>query len=156
MSSVLRHGKLSLEVPEDWTDRSTLVLVAPPTHGLAVPQSGKPAPQYATNVVVSFVPNDGSQKTARAFAEELGRGLLTQGVRFKELGAVTLQLGQDEAFKVTRELERDGMLVVQEAVVLMRPSLIVLATATMERSTRALMGPIVEQVLESLRLEAHQ
>jgi hypothetical protein len=148
----IRHGKLSITVPDDWSDRSSIVLVAPAESGLTAPQTGKPAPRYAPNVVITFVPNDGAATSARDYAAEMGRALTEGGVRHKEIASAALALGDDEAWSVTRELDADGLLIQQQTVVLLRPSFVVIATATLERSAARTRSELLGGILASLRL----
>ncbi len=143
----LQHGGFSIELPDDWSDMSTLMFVGPP-EAPALP-TVSPVQGPAESVTVSFVVVD--DEDARTVLRQQAKALETTDPSFRVLdeGPFTCGLGEGHRFRQT--IEADGVEVHQLCVacVLGPVAVVATASATAERFDRC--APKLEGILESMR-----
>lgn len=112
MSITVRHGGLTVDIPEGWSDRSTLLFVGPSPLAAALPTT-QPVSQVAEAVAISFVPTEGKELTElladqstplRAAAEHfevLEEGDLQSGLGQGRIATQQLSVGSDRLRQLT-------------------------------------------------------
>ncbi len=143
----VQHGGLIIDVPEGWSDQSTLLFVAPRDSQTAATVAKVAVPTVA--VAVRFRGSDGLDAVA-VLAEELS------GVRAADPDAVELEAGPFScplgagAFRVVRLRVSQAPLVQITAAVVLGP-VCVLATASAAEARFSRVRDELLRVLQSMR-----
>jgi hypothetical protein len=88
-----RHGALTIDVPQDWRDASSVAFVSPSTHAPGVPMAPGARPTgYHPNLGVSFERLPQGVASPRAYLEQTAEQLRAADVGFVELSAGELSL----------------------------------------------------------------
>ena len=151
----LQYGRLTLDVPDDWTDASSLLFVMPPSQGLAAPLSAKPAGTFTANVSVSTEPLEAGDPTEPQAYLEAATALLKQsGAQFEDAGASAIKMGDRDGWAMERVLEHGGHVVRQLSAVTIVDGRAIIATASCEASRAPADLPKLRSFIEKIRPEA--
>jgi hypothetical protein len=121
----VRHGGISIDIPESWSDQSTLLFTAPfPTE--TVPTAAR-LQQAAEAVSVSFIRDAGqtAKEVLAAQAQELGQHVPD----FAVVSEGPFDCGLGKGWRYTQRFSVDGVSVQQLAVACPAGELVVVATA---------------------------
>jgi hypothetical protein len=86
----IRHGRFVVEVPEGWTDDSTISLIAPTEQAMAAPLSPRQPPRYAANVHVTLEMRPPEITDPVQFLTLMGESLQEAGVELADERRVVL------------------------------------------------------------------
>ena len=124
----VRHGRITLSVPEGWEDDTTVSMLGP-----VKPHSGSgviPTTERSrTTLGVSVERLPSGIRDAQDFLKRLGEGLKAAGARIRDVGFEPFEVGGRKGHLVEREVEvADGKIRQLMAAVIIGPD-VVLATA---------------------------
>jgi hypothetical protein len=145
--TALRHGGLVVDVPETWTDQSTLLLVAPAS-GPTLPTT-RAVSEPVETVTIRMLAKD-----ARSLAEVLqdevaGLQRMQAGARVVDEGAFSCGLGTGARLELVLDL--DGLALRQILLAAGQGDVVVLAIATTSEARLERTRAQLEAVLSSLR-----
>lgn len=98
---VVQHGRVTVEVPEDWVDESTVRFATPV-------QSTTKKTSFRSTLSISLEPVHDAGATSRDVLEKLGQVLRESGVRCEDVSWSDGRIGDHEAKIVEREVTMMG------------------------------------------------
>ena len=114
----IRHGRFVVEVPEGWTDDSTVSLIAPQRQALAAPLSPKKPPEYAANVHVTLEMRPPEITDPTMFLSLMGDSLKEAGVDLEDVAPPSpFKMGGRDGAMVERRVVLNGQAVRQITVI---------------------------------------
>lgn len=129
----VRHGRLTLEIPEGWADESTVTYAAPVQEALTAALAAKRAPTYRSNLSVSVELKPDEMKTALEFLKGVGDALREQGIEIKDLKSGPFELGDHEGAVIERRVNLGGQIVRQwSAAAFIGPNVLIATASTAE------------------------
>lgn len=143
----VRHGNLGLEVPDSWSDQSTLLFVAPLPEAPALPMlRAQDEPTEA--VSVAFRRAQG--KSAQALLEEQAQALSTMDEGFVVLSSGPFSSGLGPGWKITQRVLMGGAALRQISAAFVLGPVAVIATAAASDARFERVEVALTQVLRSL------
>lgn len=150
----IRHGRFVIEVPEGWTDDSTISLIAPTQQALAAPLSPRQPPKYSANVHVTLEMKPEEITDPVQFLELMGESLQEAGVELADVGPPeSFKMGGRDGALVERRVVLNNQAVRQiTAVALLEHNTIVASASTSESEADADRAMLLD-VLRRVRFE---
>jgi hypothetical protein len=145
--SALRHGGVVVDVPDSWSDQSTVLLVAPPA-GSGLPTT-KAVSEPVETVTIRFFAADGRPASQVLRDEVEGLARIQQGADIVKEGDFRCGLGAGALLEA--KLDLGGLVLHQLLAAVVRDELVVLAVATASETKMPKVRAQLEGVLASLR-----
>jgi hypothetical protein len=147
----IRHGRFVVEVPEGWTDDSTISLIAPTEQAMAAPLSPRQPPRYAANVHVTLEMRPPEITDPVQFLTLMGESLQEAGVELADVAPPEpFEMGGRDAAVVERRVVLNGQAVRQTtAIALLEHNAIVASASTSESEAdhdRAMLLDVLRRV----------
>ncbi|MEM6732720.1 MAG: hypothetical protein AAF658_14265 [Myxococcota bacterium] len=149
----MRHGRMTIEIPEDWFDDSDLLFESPPVRGVAVPLSGKPAPEHRSNVSVNFEPKPDGIDNVQQYAEHMEDLVETHGEDTARIRSEPRTVGGRDAHLIVRVVTLTAK-VRQYSLSIDAGDRFVLATASVNESLANQQEASLLEILESVRFDS--
>ena len=150
----IRHGRFVVEVPEGWTDDSTVSLIAPTTQALAAPLSPKKAPEYAANVHVTLEIRPPEITDPSMFLTLMGDSLKEAGVELDDVAPpAPFKMGGREAAMIERRVVLNNQAVRQISVIALLENNAIVASASTSESQADADRAMLLDVLRRVRFE---
>jgi hypothetical protein len=146
----LRYGIITVELPKDWRDCSTLLFVGPPTErDASLPALNRQSPS-APSVAVQLVKHDGPPDAllARQIAE-----LTRLGSTYELLGEGAFDARAGRAWSCSQRIQIDGRWVRQLSVAISLGGAAILATASATAELFELARERLEGIIRSIEVE---
>lgn len=147
----LRYGIMTVELPKDWRDCSTLLFVGPATErDAAIPSLIRQSPS-APSVAVQLVKHDGPPDAllAKQIAE-----LSRLGAPYELLGEAAFDAAAGDAWSCSQRIKIDGRWVRQLSVAISLRGAAILATASATTELFELAREKLESIIRSIEVEA--
>ncbi len=129
-----RHGPLTVAVPADWRDETTVVLSSPPRAGLAAPLSARAATEVRDTLTLTLEARPEDISSARDYLERMGEQLAESGVAVKTHHLFPVTMCGTEGACAERSVDIDGLVVRQLTGVALLGDHVVVATASTAES----------------------
>jgi len=149
----IRHGRLRMEIPAGWADRSSLVFVSPPKDEPTVPLAAKKAGQYYNNVNINFEPKPDDVNTTTDYLASVNKSLREAGMEFQDIETTPLTMGGNPGHCVERRLKLGDVWVRQITAVAFFGELMVIATASTAESMHKTEIAQLRKLVETVRFE---
>ena len=150
----IRHGRFVVEVPQGWTDDSTISLIAPTAQALAAPLSPQKPPEYAANVHVTLEIRPPEITDPSMFLSLMGDSLKEAGVDMEDVAPpAPFKMGGKEAAMIERRVVLNNQAVRQITVIALLEHNAIVASASTSESQADVDRPMLLDVLKRVRFD---
>lgn len=149
----VRHGRLRMDIPSDWADRSSLVFISPPQSEPSIGLSGKKASEYHNNINVNFEPQPEDVDSTQEYLKSVSESLREAGMDFQDFGLTSITMGGYEGSCIERRVMLGDVWVRQLTAVAFMGDFMIVATTSTSEAVHKQELPKLRKLLESVYFE---
>ena len=149
----LGHGRLTISLPGDWRDRSTLLFIGPHTASASAPLQAGAAAAFQSNIVITVESKPEGIETPKAFLEQMSDSMHAAGVDVQRVDSTPFPLGEQDGWCIALRVDVEGTVMRQLVVATFCDELAVVATGSTEESMHAEQIELLREILATVRFE---